>query len=241
MASGGRAKDERLPPSRNHFTLTGLNPDTEYLVSIYAVSRTEESIPLTGVQKTSRKRHFPSFLPHIISMPLICGLFFPLHSLWRSHRSGSAWIHPHQHHRPLGCSTCHCALLQDHSQRSDRWGYSKYASRHALNILTICFNIRICPGGHSNPKEFTVPGSQSTATINNLNPGTDYIITVYAVTGRGDSPASSTPIYVTHKTSTTTCTQSGKLMLILSSNNFLPLSILLSQASTLPPKWRWWR
>uniref|UniRef100_A0A3B4AMH5 Fibronectin type-III domain-containing protein n=1 Tax=Periophthalmus magnuspinnatus TaxID=409849 RepID=A0A3B4AMH5_9GOBI len=37
-------------------------------------------------------------------------------------------------------------------------------------------------GGHSNPKEFTVPGSQSIVTINNLNPGTNYNITVYAVT-----------------------------------------------------------
>lgn len=118
MASGGRAKDERLPPSRNHFTLTALTPDTEYLVNIYAVSGSQESLPLSGKQKTSMKSLCDTQLTNIFIFHVIVimslmhsSVFLSLSSFRCSHRPWSVGVHPHQHHHPLGCPSCHSALL----------------------------------------------------------------------------------------------------------------------------------
>lgn len=81
------------------------------------------------------------------------------------------------------------------------------------------------PGGSDAPQEFMVPGSQSTATIEDLRPGTDYTITVYAVTGRGDSPASSTPIHVKHRTGKPSNNLSIFFILLLLCPNYAILEI----------------
>ncbi|KAG1938024.1 fibronectin [Pimephales promelas] len=160
----------------NSFILQNLLPNTEYLVKVVCVYDDKESEPVTGIQKTKLDS------PTNLDFSDVSTNSFTVH-----------WMAPRAVITVSDAPTDLAVTSSTPTSITISWDaqQSLYATIRSHMEKT---------GERDTPREFTVPGTQSTATIPGLKPDTDYTITLYAVTGRGDSPASSTPVIITHRT-----------------------------------------
>uniref|UniRef100_A0A8C9FHW7 Fibronectin n=1 Tax=Pavo cristatus TaxID=9049 RepID=A0A8C9FHW7_PAVCR len=193
----GSTLEEVVGADQTSCTFENLNPGVEYNVSVYAVKDDQESIPISKTITQGNE----SIFSH---SKVVNDLYLPLkkkeHLEHCSHfRGGSVCIF-HFFFPWVG-------LKKNLTPNSPKSTISSLPLDAYTIIHRISFSTPPSSGGSSPVQEFTVPGTMSRATITGLKPGVDYTITVYAVTGRGDSPASSKPVTVTYKTEIDTPSQ----------------------------------
>ncbi|MEQ2208269.1 hypothetical protein XENOCAPTIV_012237, partial [Xenoophorus captivus] len=197
--SGGRAKDERLPPTRNHYTLTGLEPEAEYMIYVYAVSNGLDSQPLTGTQATSL---IPT-IEYVVSVNALGSggqPSSPLSSL--SEKCSCAVISVRLLGAERNISSFFFVAAMDHPKDlifSDINSTSMRIRWDSPDGTVTSYRVLYSSSEEGERELHPAPrGDQDSAVLRGLRPGTEYTVKVIALNNRTPS----TPLVGTQATDT---------------------------------------